>query len=207
MRGDLQLRTRPFHELLNREIETGGKDRMIDLIESQDWPKSFTEHVVKTTAGDDELVVPLGIFFDSAQYGGRATAGRERSVLVISFVNLASQQRHPGVLFRKHLACKCGCRGYCSYERILRFVHWNLKILADGKHPCIDMDGVKLTGRRAHLAGTPLGFKGACTQIMADWEGICQLGYVTTWAHNDRPCPLCTASKKCWHKYRMFFLL
>eukprot|EP00959_Pyramimonas_sp_CCMP1952_P103180 2158077-Pyramimonas_sp.AAC.1 len=77
----------------------------------KEWPTSVREHVVVTEAGPDELAIPVGVYVDSAQYGGAAGAGRAKSILVMSIVNFISGLRHIGIVFRRHVARRCGCRG------------------------------------------------------------------------------------------------
>eukprot|EP00959_Pyramimonas_sp_CCMP1952_P471087 9497824-Pyramimonas_sp.AAC.1 len=110
-------------------------------IQETDWPPVFRDHDVVRGAGPGELVVPLAIYVDSAQYGGSAGAGRTRSVVNVSIVNLCTQRRHVGIVFRKQVHCRCGCKGHCSYSRFYTFLAWSLKALADGTYPSLDWDG------------------------------------------------------------------
>eukprot|EP00959_Pyramimonas_sp_CCMP1952_P194322 4063376-Pyramimonas_sp.AAC.1 len=48
---------------------------------------------------------------------------------------MITKRRHVGVVFRKQLACRCGCKGNCSYWRLFTFLRWSLDALAIGKYP------------------------------------------------------------------------
>eukprot|EP00959_Pyramimonas_sp_CCMP1952_P019666 415730-Pyramimonas_sp.AAC.1 len=61
---------------------------------SIDWPPVAREHPVVASAEQDELLIPIGTYVDSAQYGGAAGAGRTKSILVISVVNMITKRRH-----------------------------------------------------------------------------------------------------------------
>eukprot|EP00959_Pyramimonas_sp_CCMP1952_P262725 5493833-Pyramimonas_sp.AAC.1 len=88
-------------------MEPGRIQAMKDRVRSMAWPPSYNTHPVVVSAPEGALVIPLGIFVDVARYGGSASAGRQRGILVMSISNLATQKRYPGVIFRKQLACKC----------------------------------------------------------------------------------------------------
>ena len=197
---------RPFHELLAHELQTPLSVATVrERIASNTWPRVYTNHQIVTTAAPHELVVPLGVFVDAVQYGGAAGAGRSRSTLVISLINLCTQRRHVGVVFRKHLACNCGCRGWCSYWRLMTFLRWSINALATGSRPRLTCDGGiwpddELARRR--LAGTPFGFKGAVCYVMGDWEGMVQFFSVTKWDANFHCCPFCDCTSQNKHMYR-----
>eukprot|EP00959_Pyramimonas_sp_CCMP1952_P178375 3728595-Pyramimonas_sp.AAC.1 len=58
---------------------------------------------------------------------------------------------------------------------------------------------------RAAVAGEPLGFRAAITQIMADWEAIAVQMSVPTWSSATCPCPLCNATRGNTFQFRMRF--
>ena len=207
-RAVVQVSCRPFHELLRQEIATTCEADLRHKLVAKPWPAVYRYHDVVAQAAPGELVLPLGVFIDAAQYGGSAGAGRDKSILVMSVVNLCTQTRHVGVVFRKHMQCKCGCKGFCSFFRLLTFLRWSLDALAAGAYPRFDWDGrVFQDAARRNLSGTPLGFKGAVCYMMADWEGVCSYYSVPTWKSNMHCCPLCNATKATMHDYRRAFYL
>ena len=197
---------RPFHELLAHELHTPLTVALVrERIASKTWPRVYTNRQVVATAAPHEVVVPLGVFLDAAQYGGAAGAGRSRSVLVISLINLCTQRRHVGVVFRKHLACHCGCRGWCSYWRLLTFLRWSIDALASGVRPRLTWDGgvwpdSELERRRC--ADTPFGFKAALCYVMADWEAMVQFFSIPAWDSASHCCPICDCTLQNRHMYR-----
>ena len=201
-RCDLEVEARPMHELLHDETfksDTSRRD-MIDAISSRKWPRVYSQHHVVRHAAAGEIVVPCGVFIDGAQYGGRAS-GRSKSQLIVSLVNLATGTRHVSLAFRKHLACKCGCRGHCSMWPIYEFVAWCIRAMRDGKFPDRDVHDDPMQGVRADLGGKSMGVKGAVIYLMLDWEGICQTFPLPTWGHKLH-CPLCDARQDTWFNVR-----
>ena len=203
-RVSTQIGCRPFHELLHHELNHGAT--MVELrhrLTSTDWPDVYRNHDVVARAAPGELVLPLGVFIDAAQYGGAAGAGRSKSILVMSVVNLCTHARHVGVVFRKHTQCRCGCKGYCSFSRLLTFLRWSIDSLAAGEYPRFDWDmRVHADSDRRNLAGTPLGFRGAVCYMMADWEGVCSYFAVPQWNANQHCCPLCDTSQQDMYNFR-----
>jgi len=202
-RTTVQVGCRPFHELLHHDVNQPA--RMVELrhkLATTDWPDVYRNHDVVARATPGELVLPLGVFIDAAQYGG-AAAGRDKSILVMSVVDLCTHTRHVGIVFRKHLQCRCGCKGYCSVYRLLTFLRWSVESLAAGEYPMFDWDSRKFTdAARQNLGGKPLGFKGAVCYMMADWEGVCSHYSVPTWKSNLHCCPLCNAPKTDMYMFR-----
>ena len=44
--------------------------------------------------------------------------------VTVWFVDLLTERGHVLSIFRKRIACKCGCRGLCWLDVIIRFVRW-----------------------------------------------------------------------------------
>eukprot|EP00959_Pyramimonas_sp_CCMP1952_P414351 8681631-Pyramimonas_sp.AAC.1 len=74
---------RPLHQLLHHEVTKTplAKLEMQDSFKSREWPRVYREHRVYLDSDPGELVVPVAVFVDSAQYGGAAGAGRQRSIV------------------------------------------------------------------------------------------------------------------------------
>ena len=205
-RAIMRVAARPFHELIKNEVSMPlVASHMRRQMASRHWPPVVKEHSLVTSAGPTDLVIPLGIYVDSAQYGGSAGAGRTKSILVISVINMITNRRHVGIVFRKQLSCRCGCRGNCSFVRLFTFLRWSLDALAAGCYPHITWDSARWPDSESHrrgLGGTSLGFKGAVCYIMSDWEGLCQFFNVPNWKSAVHGCPLCDATRENHHMYR-----
>eukprot|EP00959_Pyramimonas_sp_CCMP1952_P034000 713081-Pyramimonas_sp.AAC.1 len=114
--------------------------------------------------------------------------------------NLITGRRHPGIIMRKQLQCKCGCHGYCTWQRLFECARFCIDALARGRHPDCDVDGRPFSNPdRLRLAGQPLGFRAAVTQIMTDWEAVRDYLHVPNWNHLTAPCPLCDATSGSMH--------
>ena len=158
-----------------------------------------------------KLIVVHACFFPSLsdlRYGGAAGAGRLRTIIVVSCCNLVTGRRHVMGVLRKHVCCRCGCKGWCSLYPLLSFVRWSIDALAEGKWPDKHPDRpwrVK-DGPNYERAGSDLGFRGAVQYVMADWEAICNYLGFPSWSHKVSPCPLCSTTKQTMHEYRTPFL-
>ena len=142
---------------------------------------------------------------DGARYGGHASAGRQRNFVQLTIVNLITAERHLGAMYRKQLSCQCGCKGWCSVQRLFVLARWSLDALANGRWPESNVDDVPWTaadGRRHALAGQPLGFKGSVVYIMTDWEAVASMMKAPSWSHGRFPCPLCNSDAAKLHNYR-----
>ena len=206
-RSVLSVPCRPYHDMLVSELKKPLTRFTVQAqLREQNWPPVFTEHEVVKAAGPGELVVPLAIYVDGAQYGGAAGAGRSKTVLNVSMINLCTQRRHVGIVFRKHVACKCGCKGYCSYSRLFQFLRWSVDALASGTYPSLDWDGKEICGAdQLAVAGKTVGFKGAVCYVMADWEALSQHFSVPSWKSKFHCCPLCDTTLENMHCYRTAF--
>ena len=195
---------RPLHELLQHELQQPAREIEVrHSLANAEWPAVFRDHEVVARASPGELVIPLGVFVDAAQYGGSAGAGRTKSILVVSLVNLVTKRRHVGIVFRKQTQCRCGCKGNCSFHRLWTFLRWSIDSLAAGRHPRLNWDNAAWADpAKRERGGTSLGFRGAVCYMMADWEGLCSNLSVPTWRSNDHPCPLCGTTKINMHRYR-----
>ncbi|CAK0887597.1 unnamed protein product, partial [Prorocentrum cordatum] len=200
-------RVRPFHESLHAEIMGAAEShaRHVRLLAEKEMPPVYWEHKVVKAAPEGALVAPVGLYVDGARYGGRAAAGRHKSVVVISLISLLTGVRHPGVLFRKQLQCRCGCKGYCSTQRLWLFTRWCVEALSRGEWPRTGVDDREWNetdGHRRDRAGQPLGFRAAVIYQLVDWEAVSNLLGVPQWNHLQHPCPLCTCTATSMHLYR-----
>ena len=126
----------PPHEALAKELEEDAalRVRLREQVDDRDLPPCYYAHpVVEKAAG--ELVLPIALYIDAVPYS------LVDSVLGFWVINLTSSKRHLFCVLRKRLACKCGCRGWCSFHAVFDFIAWSLRALANGAYPALRHDG------------------------------------------------------------------
>jgi hypothetical protein len=128
---------------------------------------------------DPHKVVVLGFHSDGVQYTSSMRAGGAKSVVVGS-LNIVSAQaqenrahRIPLFVIRKGRLCKCGCGGYCTYQRICEVLSWSFRCLALGKLPTSRHDGAPWNpyDAKVRMHGSDIT-RGALLQVRGDWEGL-----------------------------------
>ena len=186
------LLVRPVHEQLQAEIEADPAqgDALDAMKASGKLPPAYHEHcVVQRNA--DERVWPVALYMDGVPYS------ITDSVLAVWLVNAVSGKRHLCALVRKRQACRCGCRGWCTYFVLLKYLHWCLQALARKVHPSSRHDGSAwgdADGHHALLAGEAMFARAAMVWLKGDWAELCsRLGF-PTWSHAMRPCLCCNGS-------------
>lgn len=90
-------------------------------------PAYHTHPVVVANAGAP--ILPLALYCDGVPYS------RTDSAIGYWVINLLSGVRHLLAVLRKKMTCKCGCRGWCSYDPVSRFLKWTLSCCAEGRFP------------------------------------------------------------------------
>lgn len=101
----------PAHEQFATDVanDVSCRNKLAELIRDESLPPCYYEHkVVKDNPG--ELVLPIALYIDGVPFS------QTDSVLGWWLVNLVSGQRYLYGLLRKSTACRCGCRGYCSFH-------------------------------------------------------------------------------------------
>lgn len=155
---------------------------------AKELPPIYFDHPAVRSAPDGVRVLPVSIYVDGVAYQ------RLDSCLGLWAYFSLSGRRHLLCVLRKSEACTCGCRAWCSLHPIWQVIAWSLEHLAKGVHPSARHDGQPFgcgDEGRAALAGTPLGFRGACLFIKCDLaEHAHSMGLPAT---NDAisPCPFC----------------
>lgn len=184
---------RPVHEAIDGELAGDPTilARLRDLVRRRALPKAYFRHpVVRSTSA---LVVPLGLFIDGVPYS------HTDSLVGVWAANLVSGARHFIMGVRKRTLCRCGCRAWCSYDAIFRFLHWCFKNLAVGAFPGERHDSEvwrETDGLRADKAGTGLQARGALLYIKGDWSEYTNTFGFTAWNATERPCLFCRCSRE-----------
>ena len=125
---------------------------------------------------ETRMVLPLALYVDGVPYSSTD------SVIGIWMYNLVSERRHLLALLKKRNACRCGCRGWCSYYIFFKWLHWSLEAMAQGRYPQGRHDGKpwkESNTARAVLGGQPLQFAGALLPSRGTgWNSPTHLGFL-----------------------------
>ena len=189
-----QVPVLPPHEALHREIEEDPSMTMLlaSVLERRQLPEAYYQHTVVASPGAP--VFPLGIFIDGVKFQ------KHDGIICFYVFNLLSGVRHLCAVLRKSSVCKCGCKGWCSYYPVLRFLHWSLEAMAAGVFPsCGPFGEDLLQTERAATAGRLMVCRFAALQIKGDWaEFALTLGF-PTWSHARYPCLFCQCTAESMH--------
>ena len=163
--------------------------RSRDMKSSEDLPPSYWENpIVQSHPSED--VIPLALYMDGLPYS------HTDAVVGVWLINLVTGMRHMISIIRKRICCKCGCRSFCTFEALYKFINWSLVAFAAKTWPQERHDETPWQDRDSHRsesAGKALTVRGALIQIKGDWSEFCsRLGF-PNWASNVRPCFLCAS--------------
>ena len=196
-RTQYNLVVRPPHECISREMNS---DSTIGIKTAEakaagDLPPAYTEHtVVLRSIG--KLVLPLALFIDGVAYA------LTDSVVGVWVYNYITGTRHLVALVRKHLTCRCGCRGWCTFYPLFCFLRWSFDCLAQGLFPSCRHDQSPwqpgVDDERAKLGGTSMAHCCCLVWSKGDWAEHCHFGF-PTWQSNMRPCFCCNLFGKGLH--------
>ena len=167
-RTSLSLGVYPPHECLNREALVN-PEATIDLHADAmaDLPPICTEHPVFRASGGRAR--PYALYLDGVPFT------KHDSMLGVFVYFTHTQVRHLSAVIRKSIVCKCGCRGWCTYHELFRFLHWSCKALAQGAFPDHRHDNqawLESDNVRSGLAGLPMEVVGALIMIKGDWSTL-----------------------------------
>jgi len=187
-RGPVRVIVYNAHEIIDEELRAdptlGTRLRELEL------PRAYYEHPIVQRHGHGE-VHPYGLYLDGVAYSNVDTC------VGVWIVNLISGKRHVLCSLRKRIICQCGCRGWCSFDALLRWLHWSFKALANASYPISRHDGPWTPDEawRAAKGGQPILKPACCLQLKGDWLEFCErIGYFPC-TSNIRPCLCCTCPK------------
>ena len=184
------------HECLSREI-TGAtitKTDILKAVQSTEWGPVYDEHpFVQQRPADADPFVPLALYVDGVRFTGQAS-GRTDSCIGFWVFNLVTMRRHLIATLRKSQLCACGCKGWCSFDAIFRFLRWSFSACVSGKRPAVQYDGSAWPPPT--VGGEDLGCRSVVVQIKADWAELCNTFGFPTWSSKHHPCLCCSASKE-----------
>ena len=184
-RGPIELTTLPPHEVLQGQWENdpGMGEKLREAISKNELPEAYTQH--ELVRSSSELIMPIALYLDGVAYSESDTAV---GVWVLDILN---NTRFSIALVRKWMACKCGCRGHCTFFPLMCWLKWSMKCLAAGVFPHERHDSspwIESDAWRKLRQGTRMAYKAALVWLKADWSEFCErLGY-PTWESSSRPC-------------------
>ena len=180
----------PPHELVDKEIADNPEilGKLQDLVDSGGLPACYYQHPIYQQHASTGPVVPLALFVDGVPYS------QTDSVVGFWMINLITNSRILICAIRKCMACRCGCRGWCTWHEIFMFLAWSFSACASACAPESRHDSEAWRDSdvgRASRAGTKLQCHFAVIYLKLDWaEFVATLG-LPAWTDSVRPCPKC----------------
>lgn len=192
-RTTIDIETIPMHEALNSEVENNPdvQARLVASIAANEWTDHYTQHVVKRTAPEGEVVFPIALYLDGVPFQ------KKDGLLAFYAYNLISETRHLLCVIRKSQICVCGCLGWCTLRPIWVFLHWGLCALASGQMPAAGPDGAPFgenDGARRQAIGAPI-VRCALLHVKGDWGEFSHSMGLPTWQSVFNPCFVCKVSQ------------
>ena len=188
-RSEQNIHIVPGYEQMLRDIDEKIENQLVELRSRRDGlPDQYWDHPV-VLQDPESLIYPIGIYIDGVPYS--LTDG----VIGFWMINLITQKRYLISLLRKRNICKCGCKGWCSIFQFFLELHWELEILADGKHPSRRHDGSPFIDAndagRLELAGKSMEIRAVLLYLKGDLAEIAMTFGFPTWGDGVRPCMCC----------------
>lgn len=196
-RAQHSLKVVPPHEALQEEISGNQTlaEQLAEAVASGSLPRAYQEHPLVLQSDPGTQIWPIGLYMDAVPYS------HTDSVIGVWFINMISNCRHLCLVIRKRVSCKCGCRGWCTWQPIFRFLAWSLRAGASGTYPSARHDSspwAPSDENRADWSGQAMA-KIALVQVKGDWSEYCERFGFPPWTSNLRPCFYCAAPP-----YRMY---
>ena len=198
MPKDLSRTTRtskamPFSEMLDQEMSEnpGLRVTLREHVENRlSLPPAYWENpIVRRYCSVETPVLPYSIYLDFVEYS------QTDFVLGFWVVNEISKNRQCFLTLRKRCVCVCGCKGWCTFDPIFRWIAKCMESLRDGTMPLQRHDSAEWRPSdklRQQKAGQPLRFRAAILYLLGDWsEWSNRLG-LSQWNDAMHPCWSCS---------------
>ena len=94
---------------------------------------------------------------------------------------------------RKFSFYKCGCKGWCTYYEVFKYLNWALEILGEGTsatHRHDNKTWKSTDDLRKQLAGQK-SIKGCLVHLKTDWMEYGSMMVFPIWSNNIHPCTCC----------------
>ena len=111
--------------------------------------------------------IPLGLHGDGVPHSKSGTV----EVFSWNFIGIPTAERHLFCCIEKMYLCRCGCKGRCTFDAIMRVFVWCLDLVMMKNWPTCRRDGspwLKSDKWRSRMSGA-LGFCGGLLQVRGDW--------------------------------------
>ena len=106
------------HSMVDEEVSAAGgafRVKLDEAIADRELPETYYDHPLVQQS--DQPVLPVALYMDAVPYS------QTDSVIGFWFVNLISGMRHLFLVMRKRMCCRCGCRGWCSFFPVFKYIH------------------------------------------------------------------------------------
>ena len=139
-------------------------------------------------------------FLGIGLHGDGVPCGKKGSAQVFSWniLGSGSVERLLFSVIHKEYCCKCGCRGRCTLDAMLRVFVWSLKFLCAGVNPSMRHDGrpcQKSDKTQSGRAGKTLNAKGLLLEERGDWAWRKELFDFPSWS-STLICWMCQAGEE-----------
>jgi hypothetical protein len=179
----------PLHEQIAKSLSDnpGSLTKLAELKASGDLPRAYVEHPV-VCANPNEPVIPIAMFMDAVPYT------HTDSVLGCWGLNVLTNERFLFGVIRKRNLCRCGCKGWCTYNIVFQLAAWSFEALAKNVWPSERHTGdiwLPSDSKRASMAGQPLAHICACMYVKGDWAEYAHTFGLPAWNDGLRACFAC----------------
>ena len=199
MHGKLLTETVAFplvlpHELFAFIISRGKAEELLAASHAAKYWSPCRQH--NCPWGNNEYVnsisstcIPVGLHGDEVRYttGGRKLTGTTWNSVVGGDGDTKSERF---VIFG--IPCYRVIK-HVTLSTIWAVLKWSFAAMASGSFPTLDHEGRPLSGRRAQVAGRPLGLSASLVEFRADWQWHAQAFAFTRYWGSRRCCVFCDA--------------
>ena len=167
------LQVRPLHEIVHSWAtrDTTLRESLNRAVTDRTVPPNYYTNPIVIASEPTALPVPVSIYIDAVPYT------LTDSVVAIWVQNLISQQRSVIALIRKRIACRCGCRNWCTFYPVLAWLRYTFEVSAAGIFPDSRHDGCHWSEQdsvRQQNAGMLLAARCVMVQLRGDWSEFCE---------------------------------
>ena len=194
------IETFPAHELIDEDLRTDAMAivEFDEMLENHELPDKYYDNAIVQRWLGSERVWPLSIFIDAVPYSITDSA------IGFWFEVLPTKSRYLCAVVRKSICCRCGCRGWCTFNEIFLYLSWCLEALAQRIYPLQRHDGLPWSEKdawRASVAGTEMFVRAVVLYLKGDWVEYSSTIGVPSFGDALRPCFKCNLSNDVWHRH------
>ena len=118
----MDLLVYPLHELFNNDPRdmSGMLEEVSAMADRKEMPDVYYANKTVREHGSTEFVWPWALFIDGVAYSNHD------SCIGWWLHNVLTGTRFLFCALRKAVACRCACRGWCTFSEVFRFIKWSL---------------------------------------------------------------------------------